>query len=78
MPTIYRFKGYRFFFYSNENTELPHIHVEYGGKYAKFWLEPVMLENSVGFNASELTQLRKFITEKEQMFKEIWIGYFNR
>ncbi|MBI4007657.1 MAG: DUF4160 domain-containing protein, partial [Planctomycetes bacterium] len=46
MPTILRIKGYRFFFFSLEGREPPHIHVEHAGKYAKFWLEPVELARS--------------------------------
>jgi hypothetical protein len=38
MPTILRLDGYRFFFFSNENNEPPHIHVEFGDKLAKYWL----------------------------------------
>jgi hypothetical protein len=43
MPTVFRVGGYRFYFYSHETTELPHIHVDRGGSSAKFWLEPVFL-----------------------------------
>jgi hypothetical protein len=38
MPTIYRHGGYRFFFFSNEGEEPPHIHIEAQGNVAKFWL----------------------------------------
>ena len=41
MPTVLREAGYRFYFYSRENDEPPHIHVEHGDKLAKYWLEPV-------------------------------------
>ena len=78
MPTVARIKGYRFFFFSKEGTEPPHIHVEHAEKYAKFWLEPVNLEMSIGFNASELTRLRDMIIEKKQEFKERWNEYFSR
>lgn len=40
MPTIMRIDGYRFFFFSNEGSEPPHIHVEQAERYAKFWLNP--------------------------------------
>ena len=46
MPTVEKFKGYRFFFFSNEGHEPPHIHVESAEKYGKFWLEPVILARS--------------------------------
>ena len=38
MPTVLNAGGYRFFFYSLEGSEPPHIHVEYGRSTAKFWL----------------------------------------
>jgi hypothetical protein len=43
VPTVLRVGPYRFFFYSNEGSEPPHIHVEAGGKSAKFWLQPWLL-----------------------------------
>jgi hypothetical protein len=54
MPTIYRVRGYSFFFFSNEGypQEPAHIHVRKGSSTAKFWLEPeVMLESSFALNA---------------------------
>ena len=32
MPTVLNIKGYRFFFFSLEGNEPPHIHIEYGDK----------------------------------------------
>src|SRR5262249_55675133 len=40
MPTVLIIQGFRFFFFSNEGSEPPHIHVEKGDGYAKFWLNP--------------------------------------
>jgi len=40
-PTVFREKGYRFFFFSREETRM-HIHVISGDGEAKFWLEPVV------------------------------------
>jgi hypothetical protein len=54
MPTVLRDGPHRFFFFSNEGEEPPHIHVETGENYAKFWLTPVTLARAVGYNASEL------------------------
>jgi hypothetical protein len=31
MPTIFRLDGYRFYFYSHEPNEPPHVHVDKGG-----------------------------------------------
>ena len=38
MPTVLRWGPYRAFFYSNEGSEPPHVHVRSGDKEAKFWL----------------------------------------
>jgi hypothetical protein len=63
MPTVLRIKGYRFFFYSMEGREPPHIHVEYADFVAKFWLEPVRLASVFGFKDSELRRIRVIILE---------------
>ena len=43
MPTVLRLGPFRFFFFSNEGTEPPHVHVERGDGHGKFWLDPVAL-----------------------------------
>lgn len=76
MPTVLRQAGYRFFFFSNEGNEPPHIHVERGEAYAKFWLQPVSLARSRGFPAQELTRLRKMVEACESEFLKRWSEYF--
>ena len=76
MPTILRIHGYRFFFFSNEGKGKPHIHVESGDNYGKYWLKPVILASSFGYNPSELTHLRKLIESQEDFFLEKWNEYF--
>lgn len=44
MPTVLTVEGFRFFFYSNENDEPPHVHVEKAEGTAKIWLSPVEVE----------------------------------
>ena len=78
MPTILRIEGFRLFFFSNERQEPKHIHVEAGGRYAKFWLEPVELAQSVGFNGPELTMLRDLVLENQWLLKERWDEFFSR
>jgi len=77
MPTILRHGGQRFFFFSNEGNEPSHIHVETGEKYAKFWLEPVVLVRSMGYNAKELRAISKLVEENRLLFKEKWNEYFS-
>lgn len=76
MPTILRIGPYRFFFYSNENNEPPHIHVQRERALAKFWLEPVALASSAGFSAQELTRLSRLVRENATTFVEAWHEFF--
>jgi len=71
-----RVKGYRFFFFSNEMNEPAHIHVDSDDNYAKFWLEPVQLARSVGYSASELSKIRKIISENADGMRRQWNEYF--
>jgi hypothetical protein len=77
MPTVLRYRGFRFFFYTNEH--LPkHIHVEKANKTAKFNLEPIVeLLYSRKFKASEISEMRMVITENKQFLKDKWDEYFN-
>ncbi|RTQ53223.1 DUF4160 domain-containing protein [Hymenobacter gummosus] len=77
MPTVLRIAGFRFFFYSNEGSEPPHIHVERGDEAAKFWLEPVELADSIGFSAKEINLLRRLVIEHQATLLQAWHDYFN-
>lgn len=78
MPTVLRVRGYRFFFFSNEGRESPHIHLESAGNYAKFWLRPVELVRSVGYNPAELTRLRRLVEAHQRFLLERWHDYFGQ
>ena len=54
MPVVLFVNGFRFFFFSNENDEPVHIHVEKGDAAAKFWLNAFELEYNFGFSSREL------------------------
>ena len=77
MPTVLRVRGYRFFFFSLEGTEPPHIHVEQAERVAKFWLHPATLARSHGFRRSELTELNAIIEEYEELFLRKWNEHFS-
>ena len=77
MPTVLRIDGHRFFFYSNEGSEPSHIHVETAEKSAKFWLEPVALAFSHGYNSGELRKIRQIVVEHSETFNEAWHDYFD-
>lgn len=76
MPTVLKIRGFRFFFFSKEEKKPLHIHVESDDKYAKFWLEPVELSKSIGYNAKELNEIRKLISENVNILKEKWHEHF--
>lgn len=78
MPTALIVDKYRFFFFSHEGTEPIHIHIESADSYAKFWLEPIQLSKSVGYNAVELNKIRKIIFQNNLLLKEKWNEHFNR
>jgi hypothetical protein len=77
MPTLLRFKGFRFFFFSLHRGEPAHVHVEHGDKVAKFWLEPVRLARSDGFRAHELNDLREIVGSRATEFMEAWREHFD-
>lgn len=79
MPVILRFKGYRFFFYSNEGNPLEpaHIHVRGAEGEAKFWLVPdVSLARNDGFSARDLKELVDVVEQNSTLFVEAWNEYF--
>ena len=78
MPTILRVGPYRFFFYSGDGDEPPHVHVERDSSVAKFWLRPVRLQNSGGFRRQELRDIQRLVDEHQMGLLESWNEYFNR
>jgi len=72
MPTVLRVHGYRFYFFSREDREPPHVHVEQAERYAKFWLTPVALVASRGFRSGELSELTRLVREHRTLFEEKW------
>ena len=78
MPTVLRIDGYRFFFFSNEGNEPVHIHVESGDGYCKYWLSPLSLAYSTGYNSSELNKIRKLIADHTSLIEKSWHEYFSK
>lgn len=76
MPTVLRSGPFRFYFYSHEPNEPPHIHVDSSGLSAKYWLEPVELARNFGFSAKELGRIQKLVVKYQEEFQEAWNGHF--
>ena len=77
MPTVLREGPYRFFFVSHDRGEPPHVHVKRDKMAAKFWLNPIVLAKSGGFDRTEINTIYKILTENEDHFLEEWDEFFN-
>ena len=79
MPVVLRYKGYVFFFYSNEGVprEPLHVHVRRDTSIAKIWLEPeAIVADSSGFTAKELRELVKVARAHAADFAQAWKDHF--
>lgn len=76
MPTVMRSAGYRFFFYSGDRGEPPHVHVERGDGRAKFWLSPVGLHSSAGFGRVECQRIRVLVEWHVDELLRAWHDFF--
>lgn len=77
MPTILTVGPYRFFFYAGDRDEPIHVHVEREDKIAKFWIDPIRLQSSGGFNRTEISKIHKIIYKNKSALMEAWDEYFN-
>lgn len=79
MPVVFRHRGFRFLFYSNEGDprEPAHIHAVKGDIDAKFWLFPeVSVAYNDGFDARTLRQLMQIVVERRNTIHEAWNEFF--
>lgn len=77
MPTVRTIGPYRFFFYSGDRDEPPHVHVEREAMKAKFWLEPIRLANSGRFNSREINRIQKMVEQNQEFFLGRWHEVFS-
>ena len=76
MPTIFEENGFRFFFYSNENNEPVHIHIQKADSYSKFWLKPIRLEYNHGFSDRQIKEIKVLLFNKQNLIEEKWNEFF--
>jgi len=72
MPTVLRDGPYRFYFYSHDLREPPHVHVDRDDQSVKFWLRPVQLATNLGFSPHELRRVQRIVEAHQQAFLEAW------
>ncbi|MBN1866909.1 DUF4160 domain-containing protein [Candidatus Sumerlaeota bacterium] len=71
-PTILREKGYRFFFFSREESRA-HIHVVCADGEAKYWLSPEMeLARNHGLSRAQLKDIEEIMEAHYEEFTSAW------
>ena len=78
MPTVFRSGPYRFFFFSSDGPEPPHVHVARDDALAKYWLDPLRHSRSWGFAAHELRSVESIIGQHQTSLLEAWHEYFGQ
>lgn len=77
-PTVFRYKNYKFFFFSNEESRM-HIHIWSPDGEAKFWIEPVVaLADYKGFSKRQITELKKVVEKHAQEIEKVWKKHFSK
>ena len=75
-PTIHREGGYRFFFFSREESR-PHVHVYSADGEAKLGLEPKLeLAKNYRLTKIQLNAVEAIIEEHYDEFKTAWNSHF--
>ncbi|RLA43266.1 MAG: DUF4160 domain-containing protein [Gammaproteobacteria bacterium] len=75
-PTVFRERGYRFFFFSREETRM-HVHVYSGDGEVKYWLEPeIELARNHRLSRVQLRQIEQLIEEHYDELTNAWREHF--
>jgi len=76
MPTVLRIDGCRFYFYSHEPNEPPHVHIDRGGASLKVSLDPVALAKNSGFPRREINGILMLVAAHRLELLEAWHEHF--
>ncbi len=77
-PTVFREKGYRFYFLSNEENRI-HVHVTSENGEAKYWLEPIIsLATYFGLTPQMLNEIQNIVEERKNEIIESWQKHFGK
>jgi hypothetical protein len=72
MATVFKARGYRFFFYAADLDEPIHVHVAKSGREAKFWIQPIEVAFAGGFKEHELNEIERLINERYSEILKVW------
>jgi hypothetical protein len=76
-PAHWCVAGTRFYFYSHEPNEPPHIHVDRGEATIKVWLDSLDIIKNRGFRAHEIRGIITMVAEHRATFLEKWHEHFS-
>jgi hypothetical protein len=75
-PTIFKALGYRFFFFSREESRM-HVHAICADGEAKFWLEPqIELAKNHRLSRTQLKEIEDLIEVHLDEIKSAWSRHF--
>ncbi len=75
-PTVFRESGFRFYFFSREETRI-HVHVQGQNGEPKVWLEPsIELAQHVGLSKREINEALRLVQEHENEIHSAWLRHF--
>ena len=75
-PTVFKEDGYRFFFFSREETRM-HVHVGCGSGEAKFWIDPkIELAVNYGLSRKDLKRVETLIEAHVDEIRNAWHRHF--
>ena len=77
-PTVFRERGYRFFFFSREEERM-HVHVVSGDGEAKFWLEPeIVFTRNYNYSRRQLNEIESLVEVHRDELISTLQKYFSR
>ncbi len=76
MPNVFTYRGWRYFFYSNENNEPPHVHVRKDGREVKIWLHDISLASNRHCTDKEINTILKKVKQEQDVIMEAWNAHF--
>lgn len=75
-PTVFRERGYRFFFFSREESR-KHVHVVCAEGEVKYWLEPdIELARNYRLSGHQLKEIETLIEEHRDELVRAWQEHF--
>jgi hypothetical protein len=76
MPTVFQAGPYRFFFFSEEGNEPPHLHIEAAERRCKYWMRTREFAWNDGFRSGELKEIERLIAENVDLILGKWNDFF--